>query len=111
MDVFQAIGTSPLTPITLSLSCIALVITSFARGWIVSAFQVKQLLAVQNLRIEEAIARIAEATKRGDEWMGIAQGKDKIIADQAKQIEILQLTAENTNRVLQALPQPRGVGS
>lgn len=95
---------SPLTPITLALTSVAVIIMAFARGWIVSAFQVRQLLNIQNLRI-------AEANKRADEWKSVSDKKDAVIAAQAQQIELLKSIADNTNRVLAALPAPKGGSS
>lgn len=61
------------TPAAVALSAIALIITSFARGWIVSAFTVTTLLGVYKLLVDQANQRAEDykeiadiERKRGD---------------------------------------------
>lgn len=100
MEIFETIAGSPLTPITLSLAAISLIITSFARGWIVSRFTVETLLAVQNLRIEEAI-------KRGDDYKiawELSEKRGDVLQGMVDSLSGLTVTV---NKVLDALPAPR----
>ena len=100
MDIFSVIATSPLTPITLSLASIALIITSFARGWIVSSFTVGALLQVQNLRIKEAI-------KRGDDYRLSWELSEKRADILQTVVDKLTTVGDTMNKVLDALPAPK----
>lgn len=91
---------SPLTPITLALASIALIITSFARGWIVSKFTVNTLLTVQNLRIQEAI-------KRGEDYKLAWELSEKRADVLQAVVDKLTGVGDTLNRVLDALPAPK----
>lgn len=99
-DIVATIATSPLTPITLALTSIALIITSFARGWIVSKFTVETLLAVQNLRIQEAI-------KRGEDYKLAWELSEKRADILQSVVDKLTGVGDTLNRVLDALPAPK----
>lgn len=99
MDVLDGILSSPLTPITLSLAAISLIITSFARGWIVSRFTVETLLAVQNLRIEEAI-------KRGDDYKTaweLSEKRGEILQELVAKLSVVGVSVD---KLLTNLPTP-----
>lgn len=104
MSLFETVVGSPLTLSGLALASLALVVTSFARGWIVSAFQVRQLLSVQNLRIEEAV-------KRGDDWQTAYKAEAEAHAVTRKQVDQLQVVATTVDRILNALPVPKRQGT
>ena len=100
MEWIDAIAVSPLTPITLSLSAIAIIITSFARGWIVSRFTVETLLSVQNLRISEAI-------KRGDDYKAAWELEQKRAEVLQNLVENLASVGVTVDKILTNLPAPR----
>lgn len=99
MEIIDTIVGSPLTPISLSLAAISLIITSFARGWIVSRFTVEQLLGVQNLRIAEAI-------KRGDDYKAAWELSEKRGDILQSMVDQLAGVAVTVDKVLTALPAP-----
>ena len=100
MEWIDTVMSSPLTPLSLCLASISLIITSFARGWIVSRFTVESLLGVQNLRIEEAI-------KRGDDykaaWM-LEQERGKVLQ---QMVDALTIVGVSVDKILTSLPTPR----
>jgi hypothetical protein len=104
VNIFDTIMSSPLTPITLSLAAISLIITSFARGWIVSRFTVETLLSVQNLRIAEAI-------KRGDDYKLAWELSEKRADILQKLVDKTTAVGENVDKILSALPLPPNGGS
>lgn len=99
MDWIDAVMSSPLTPISLSLASISLIITSFARGWIVSRFTVETLLSVQNLRIAEAI-------KRGDDYKAAWELSEKRGEVLQTLVDTLSVVGTSVDKVLNALPTP-----
>jgi len=104
LDVLSIIGSSPLTPITLSLASISLIITAFARGWIVSKFTVESLLAVQNLRIAEAI-------KRGDDYKTAWELSEQRADTLQALVDKLTAVGNSVDKILLALPVPPSGGS
>jgi len=103
MDWIDSIAASPLTPITLSLSAIAVIITSFARGWIVSRFTVETLLGVQNLRIAEAI-------KRGDDYKAAWELSEKRGDILQALVDDLTVVGASVDKILSSLPTPQTGG-
>lgn len=99
MDTVQAIVGSPLTIGGLLLGEIALIITAFVRGWIVSSAQVANILLVQNLRIAEAI-------QRGDDWHNAYLAEQAKNAVLAEQLNTLAVVGETVSKILSALPAP-----
>lgn len=99
MDWIDTVMSSQLTPISLCLTAIALIITSFARGWIVSRFTVETLLGVQNLRIEEAI-------KRGDDYKLAWELAEKRADILQKLVVELKVVGESVDKLLNSLPVP-----
>lgn len=90
--------------VSLGITSIGLIITSFARGWIVSKLTVETLLTIQNLRIAEAI-------KRGDDYktaweLEVARGET-----QQTMIDQLAIVAENQVKLLDSLPSPHSGGN
>ena len=100
MDVLSTIAGSPLTPLTLCLASVSLIITSFARGWIVSKFTVESLLSVQNLRIAEAI-------KRGDDYKAAWELSEQRADTLQSVVDKLTAVGESVDRILTAIPVPR----
>jgi hypothetical protein len=99
MNPLDVIAGSPLTPITLSLGAISLIITSFARGWIVSKFTVESLLSVQNLRIQEAI-------KRGDDYKTAWELSEQRADVLQAVVDKLTAVGDSVDRILSAIPVP-----
>lgn len=83
---------SNLTPVALSLSAIALVITSFARGWIVSKFVVEMLVAAANQRGEDYKALYETEKQRADVLQGIVEQLTELGTTSAKILEALPRT-------------------
>ena len=89
-----------LTPAALALSAVALIITSFARGWIVSRFTVETLLSVQNLRIAEAI-------KRGDDYKAAWELSEKRGDVLQALVDKLTVVGDSVDKILTNLPAPQ----
>lgn len=100
MNPLDVIAGSPLTPITLSLGAISLIITAFARGWIVSKFTVESLLSVQNLRIQEAI-------KRGDDYKVAWELSEKRADILQELVDKLTVVGNSVDKILSAIPVPQ----
>lgn len=101
MTILETILGSQITPITLALLAIAAIIFIFAKGWVVSRFQVESLLAVQNLRIDEAV-------KRGNDWQAAyvaERDKNEVLI---RQLDKLAVVGEAVDRLITALPHPGG---
>lgn len=101
VTILETILSSQITPITLMLLAIVAIIFIFAKGWVVSRFQVETLLAVQNLRIDEAV-------KRGNDWQAayvIERDKNEVLL---RQLDKLAVVGEAVDRLITALPHPGG---
>lgn len=100
MTWVDTVMSSQLTPITLCLSSIALIVTAFARGWVVSKFQVETLLSIQNLRIDEA-------NKRADDYKTAWELSEKRAEVLQSLVDQLAVVGVSVNKILTALPAPR----
>lgn len=97
MNEVLGIPLSVATPSALSLMAIALIITSFARGWIVSKLTVETLLTVQNLRISEAI-------QRGDDYRTAWELSEKRADLLQDLVDNLSIVGVSVDKILKALP-------
>lgn len=75
-----------------------------AKGWLLTPFQVKNLLELQNMRI-------AEANKRGDEWRDAYNGRAASLDTALEQVDRLKSVGDTANRVLSSLPVPPNQGT
>lgn len=86
MDVFTTILQSNLTPITLSLTSIALIVLSFIRGWILPQSTVTLLLGAKDATIdhykrayEAQLARSDKQQEILEKLLTYAEGADKVL--------------------------------
>lgn len=87
------------TPAALGLGAIALIVTSFARGWIISRFTMETLLSGYKLLVEQA-------NQRAEDWKSLYE-TEKIRADVLHDVaQKMTPLAETTAKILAALPTP-----
>lgn len=103
MDDVLGIPLNVLTPSALGLAAIAVILTSFARGWIVSRFTVETMLAGYKELAEQA-------NKRAEDYKEIAE-RERARADVIEKIATdLTVVGETASRILGALPHNREGG-
>jgi hypothetical protein len=95
--IIAAIFANPLTLGALSLAAIALIITSFARGWIVSRYTVETMLGGYKGLVDQANIRAADYKEAWE----LSEAARKL--DSEHQAKLL-VYAEAADKVLQALP-------
>ena len=99
LDAFPDFVFGTLTPAALALSAVALIITSFARGWIVSKFTVETMLSGYRLVAEQANLRTTDYI--------VLWEVEKKRADKLEEIvDTLKIVGEQQLKILQALPVP-----
>jgi hypothetical protein len=99
MDVVNAIVSSRATLDGLTLLACAFAIFAFAKGWLLTPFQIKDARDTQN-------ARIAESNKRGDEWQTAYDKQTEALTLALTQLDKYKVVGETTNKLLESLPVP-----
>lgn len=95
--VVAAIFSSPLTPLSLCFSFVALIVLSFVRGWIIPATTVALLLAAAQLRWESE-------HQRAEDFKAALANSEAARTLQADALGKLLGYAEATNQMLKAMP-------
>jgi len=95
--VIAAIFSSPLTPISLCFSFVALIVVSFVRGWIIPRTTVTLLLAAAQLRWESE-------HQRAEDFKTALENSEKARILQAESLAKLLSYAEATKQMLEAMP-------
>jgi hypothetical protein len=86
------------------IGVVILILTSFFRGWVVSARQVSEITKLQNLRLEESIAR-------GNEYKEALLLSEKRGDVLQKLVDTTTTVGETVNRILNSLPDPHTGGT
>ena len=83
----------------LALSAIALIITSFARGWVVAKFVVESIIKVYDLLV-------TASNKRADDYKEAWELSEAARKLDAAQLASLLVYAETADRILRTIPAP-----
>ena len=92
--VFAAILGSPLTPVTLAMSCLAMIIISMVRGWLLPKSTVLLLINAEKL-VAQNFKEAWEAEKLRNDTL-------------TEYLQKLLTYAETADKVLKSIPLPPG---